>query len=269
MPSPFPGMDPYLEAYDIWPDFHDALAGEIRRELNRVLPQPYYARMEMRPEVGIVGDEVHRSIVPDIAIVKPLSPAVVATGEAGLALADEPRVASSPSVWMRISNEPLRHHFVEIRDPTRGHALVTLIEIASPTNKRPGPDRRAYEAKRKEILDSDTSLIELDLLRGGQPLIATPAIIELAARLEPRPDYLVTVNRAWHAGRNCSTNCFPSGLRSRYRALQCRCARVRQNRRSTCSTFSTRPTMADPMPVARSITMDRPIHRSAPTWPTG
>ncbi len=27
MPSPFPGMEPYLEAPDIWPDFHGALAG--------------------------------------------------------------------------------------------------------------------------------------------------------------------------------------------------------------------------------------------------
>ena len=40
MPSPFPGMDPYLEAPDIWPDFHHALATEIRGELNRLLPAP-------------------------------------------------------------------------------------------------------------------------------------------------------------------------------------------------------------------------------------
>ncbi len=78
-----------------------------------------------------------------------------------------PRIASSPSFWLRLPNEPLRHHFVEIRDASRGHALVTLIEIASPSNKRPGPDRRAYEAKREEILDSDTSLVEIDLLRGA------------------------------------------------------------------------------------------------------
>ena len=44
MPSPFPGMDPYLEASDIWPDFQHALAADIRGELNRVLPLPYYAR---------------------------------------------------------------------------------------------------------------------------------------------------------------------------------------------------------------------------------
>ena len=40
MPSPFPGMDPYLEAPDIWPDFHDRLAEQISSELNRTLPPP-------------------------------------------------------------------------------------------------------------------------------------------------------------------------------------------------------------------------------------
>lgn len=102
MPSPFPGMDPYLEASDIWPDFHDALAAQIRGELNRTLPAPYYARLEMRPEIGVIGDDSRRRIVPDI-----------------------------------------RHHFVEIRDSQRAHALVTVIEIVSPSNKRPGVDRRA------------------------------------------------------------------------------------------------------------------------------
>ena len=49
-----------------------------------------------------------------------------------------------------------------------GAALVTLIEIASPSNKRPGPDRRSYEAKQQDILQSDTSLVEIDLLRSGE-----------------------------------------------------------------------------------------------------
>jgi hypothetical protein len=44
MPSPFPGMDPYLEAPPIWPDFHDAVAGQIRAALNQTLRAPYYAR---------------------------------------------------------------------------------------------------------------------------------------------------------------------------------------------------------------------------------
>src|SRR5690349_11532214 len=72
MSSPFPGMDPYLEAPDIWPDFRDAFAGEIRAELNQTLPAPYYARLEMRPEVGIVEDGGYqRRIVPDVAVVRP------------------------------------------------------------------------------------------------------------------------------------------------------------------------------------------------------
>jgi hypothetical protein len=149
MPAPFPGMDPYLEAPDIWPDLHDALAGEIRGELNRALPPPYYARLEMRPEVGIVH------------------------------------------------SEPIRHQFVEIRDPTRGHKLITLIEIVSPSNKRPGPDRRAYERKQREVLDSDASLIELDLLRSGDRLLPHPELESVIAALEPQPHYLVLVNRAW------------------------------------------------------------------------
>src|SRR6266404_5554762 len=53
MPSPFPGMDPYLEAPDIWPDFHDHLASEIGAHLNQILPPQYFARLEMRPEIGI------------------------------------------------------------------------------------------------------------------------------------------------------------------------------------------------------------------------
>jgi len=211
MPSPFPGMDPYLETPDIWPDFHDALAGAIRGDLNRLLPRPYYARLVMRPEIGIVGEEFPRRIVPDVAVVKSSLPEARPRG-ATTAVADRPRSDLSPSVRMRVPNEPLRHHFVEIRDGSRGHALVTLIEIASPSNKRPGPDRRAYVAKQQDILDSDTSLVEIDLLRAGEPLLGGPQIVESAERLEPCPDYLVGISRAWERGPNLDYELFPIKL---------------------------------------------------------
>jgi hypothetical protein len=201
-------MDPYLEAPDIWPDFQDALAAAIRVELNRTLPRPYYARLEMRPEIGIVGLEEPRRVVPGVAIAKPRQP-IAAAHEARLAVVENPRTDISASVQVRIPNEPVRHHFVEIRDASRGHALVTLIEIVSPANKSPGGDRRAYEAKQQEILDSDTSLMELDLLRGGQPVIGGPAVAESAGRLEPTPDYLVAVNRAWQRGPELEYELFP------------------------------------------------------------
>jgi hypothetical protein len=201
-------MDPYLESPHIWPDFHDRLAGQISSDLNRTLPRPYYARLVMRPEIGIVGDDDLRRIVPDVAVVKPSDSFATVPG-AGVALLEHPRTDVSPSLRMRIPDEPLRHHFVEIRDASRGHALVTLIEIVSPSNKRPGPDRRAYEAKQREVFESDTSLIELDLLRGGERLVGGPAIVEGVTRLQPRPDYLVAVNRAWQRGAELDFELFP------------------------------------------------------------
>jgi hypothetical protein len=174
-------MDPYLEAPDIWPDFHDGLAGQLRAELNHTLPAPYYARLEMRPEVGIVDEGGStRRIVPDVSVVRPPQPA-----------------PGAGPVEVIVHSEPLRHAVVEIRDPTRGHKLITLIEIVGPSNKRPGLDRRAYLQKQKEVLDSDANLIELDLLRTGDRLLANLSLQDQVARLDPSPDYLVLVNRAW------------------------------------------------------------------------
>ena len=65
MPSPCPGMDPGLEAPNVWPDFHDGLASEIRGILNQLLPTPYYAQLGVREQVGLVADTVLRRFVPD------------------------------------------------------------------------------------------------------------------------------------------------------------------------------------------------------------
>jgi Protein of unknown function (DUF4058) len=195
MPSPFPGMDPYLEAPDIWPDFHSGFAGEIRAQLNSSLPSPFYARLEMRPEVGIVEEAGYtRRIVPDVAVVRRPQ---MGTGVESVAVLEAPRTTISKSVEVTIRSEPIRHAYVEIRDPSRGHALVTLIEIVSPSNKRRGPDRRTYLQKQSEVLESDVSLIELDLLRGGDRLLANVELQTWVGSLQPPPDYVVLINRAW------------------------------------------------------------------------
>ncbi len=194
MPSPFPGMDPYLEAPDIWPDLHEALAGELRAELNLLLPQPYYARLEVRPEVGIVDDAgTARRIVPDVAVIKsrdaPTAPATVTVSDR--------RATISASVEVIVASEALRHQVVEIRDASRGHKLITLIEIVSPSNKRAGVDRRAYLCKQREVLESDASLVEIDLLRAGERLLPNAELEAYLVGLAPQPAYLVMVNRAW------------------------------------------------------------------------
>jgi hypothetical protein len=48
MSSPFPGMDPWLEHPDIFPDVHDSLISYLRETLNATLPSPYFANIATR-----------------------------------------------------------------------------------------------------------------------------------------------------------------------------------------------------------------------------
>lgn len=41
MPSPFPGMDPFLEDGRLWPDFHNTLVECLRETLQTALPPAY------------------------------------------------------------------------------------------------------------------------------------------------------------------------------------------------------------------------------------
>lgn len=197
MSSPFPGMDPYLEDPAIWPDFHNSLADKIRDALNRDLPDPYYAQLESRSEVGLNEEPHHRVIVPDISVRRPKSPLI--SPAVGTAVA-EPRAKLAESWEVIIEYDTTEVSFVEIRDSRQGHEVVTLIEIVSPSNKRPGLDRDRFLQKRSEILGSHTSLIEIDLLRTGDRSWTRPTVTHEIFMLDPSPDYLVAVNRAWQRG---------------------------------------------------------------------
>jgi hypothetical protein len=214
MSSPFPGMDPYLEAPQIWPDLHNALAGEIRNELNQTLPSPYYARLEMRPELGIVDQEGERQrIVPDVMVVR-YPDVSKAPGGGAVAVVERPRRDLSPSIDSATSLGKIRHHFVEIRDPSEGHKLITLIEIVSPSSKRAGPDREAYGFKQREVLESDANLIELDFVRAGRRILPTVDLKTLIKTIKSPPAYLVLINRAWQrTSFSTRYQIFPVGLR--------------------------------------------------------
>lgn len=195
--SPFPGMNPYLEAPDIWPDFHDRLATILSAMLNAQLPITYYARLQKRPELGVVLEAgSHHRIIPDITVLRYPHPERESgmIGETRAAVLYQPRTEATPGIEVRVHTDPFQHRFVEIRDAERGHKLVTLIEIVSPSNKQPGPDRRAYETKQQEVLASDASLIELDLLRSGRRLMPYPDLEAAVETLEA--DYLVLLNRS-------------------------------------------------------------------------
>ena len=66
MPSPFPGMDPFLENPGIFPDFHDSFITYLRENLQANLPPPYYAALGRR----IWIEASRRSIEPDVHILR-------------------------------------------------------------------------------------------------------------------------------------------------------------------------------------------------------
>ncbi len=188
MPSPFPGMDPYIEAPGLWSDFHNHLASEISAVLNRQVRPRYVARMTeyVTCDVIEISEKVTYSVSPDVSVWQRQPPE---TGRGEVAtLAITPALAESVIEL----EAPLSLYSVEIR-LTASKELVTVIEILSPVNKRPGHKAyRDYRRKRQELLRSPTHFMELDLLRGGErpplkrPVPSAPWYVNLS-RATRRP----------------------------------------------------------------------------------
>ena len=161
--SPFPGMDPYLEAH--WPDIHGSLVFGARDALNGVLPEDLAARSEERVAVEASdvietsdAEEVVRTYRPDVRVIEPL--------EGGVAIARRP-VASLTGAPYRLSiqAEPATERSILIAE-IRSERLVTVIEFISPSTKRkPGLDD--FRSKRAEMLESGVNWVEIDLVREG------------------------------------------------------------------------------------------------------
>src|SRR5690606_10818361 len=107
--------------------------------------------------------------------------ASAAPGNAGPAA----RSASAVMVEVPVPDE-VREVWLEIRSPQSGE-VVTVLELLSPTNKRPGRGRQKYEEKRFATLGTRTHLVEIDLLRGGAPMPISGSV--------PRSDYRILVSR--------------------------------------------------------------------------
>ncbi len=163
MPSPFPGMDPFLEDPAIFPDLHDSLVYGLRESINAVLPLPYYAGIGSR----IWVEMSQRRIGPDINLLKP--DGGVGRG-GGVAVAEKSRTQSADAepIIIRVPHDEIRETFVEIFAGPHRDRLVTSIEVLSWANKTPGEHGRdLYLKKQKDVLKSKVHLVEIDLLRGG------------------------------------------------------------------------------------------------------
>lgn len=160
MPSPFPGMDPYLEHPDLWPDVHHRLIVALADSLAPPL----------RPKYRVMVDKRTYRVEPG---------EVVFTGRTDVAAIDRAREAAeayegAETPGLRTVEVPVpgvvEEGYLEVRDVASGD-VITVVELLSPTNKRPGEGRRLYETKRLSILGSLTHLVEIDLIRAYEPML--------------------------------------------------------------------------------------------------
>jgi hypothetical protein len=68
MPSPFPGMDPYLEDPALWPDVYSRLINVSSEMLMAQLRPKYFVQIDERLYVADDSDEARSLIVPDLRI---------------------------------------------------------------------------------------------------------------------------------------------------------------------------------------------------------
>jgi hypothetical protein len=162
MPSPFPGMDPYLEDPAFWSDFHASFITYWRDALSDCLPDNYEARIDEKVRLVEVAPSRRKLIEPDVALTQ-RSPSRTPSPAPGGAATLEP--VTLPLV---IEEEETHERYIEIlHRPER--ALVAVLELLSPANKEE-PGRSDYVAKRNALLRHPIHLVEVDLLLGGRRL---------------------------------------------------------------------------------------------------
>ncbi len=179
MKMPFPGMDPYLEHPALWPGVHNGLIAALAAQLQPLLAPRYVAAIEQR--VYIEG--TRRQRVPDVRVEK------LSDGAGGTAVA---QATTSTPLILDIEPLEIEEWTIHVLDRYRDLKVVTFIEVVSPANKAPGPGRRSYRRKQREVRASECHLVEIDLLRQGRHVLSIPErYVEDLAHYE----YLACVSR--------------------------------------------------------------------------
>lgn len=143
MPSPFPGMNPYLEHPALWAGIHHWLIITIAENLVPQLRPKYRVAVEVRMyessgESLLVG-------IPDVAIQR--SQSVTNQTAPNVAVAEPSTQPLTVTVPMP---ETVKQGYLEIREVATCE-VVTAIELLSPVNKRSGEGRKIYETKRLRV----------------------------------------------------------------------------------------------------------------------
>ena len=181
MKSPFPGMDPFLEPH--WGDVHTRLMVYVSNQINPQLPMDLQARIEESGRVTIDGEE-NRTIYPDLKVVEDPS---LESGGQSVAVAEVAEPLHLEVVDDRVS----RH--IEIVDTRSGNRVVSAIEVLSPSNKLTADGIQEYKRKQRHYVQAGVNLLEIDLLRQGDFVMAAP-LEKLPT--EYRDSYGVCIRRA-------------------------------------------------------------------------
>jgi len=181
MPSPFPGVDPYIEDQAFWRDFHARFLIYCSDQLADLLPDEYVAQVEERFYLVQAADEAGRQYLPDVTVTREGSFPARPAARAGLLSLEPVQVPH-----LAVATEEVRERWLEIRRHS-DRAVISAIEVLSPTNKGAAGQGK-YLEKRLNFLEQAIHLVEIDLLIGGRRLPM--------ARPLPAGDYYTMVTRA-------------------------------------------------------------------------
>lgn len=201
MPSPFPGMNPYLENPELWAEVQSWLVIAIADAIAPQLRPKYRVAVEKRV-YQMIDDNSILIGIPDVTVGRSVTS--IDKEKLNIAVASPPAKPITVNVPMP---EEVREGYLEVREVGTGEVVVA-IEVLSPKNKRPGEGRKAYESKRQLVLGSLTHLIEIDLLRGGEPMAILGNQI--------KSDYRILVSRSEFRPR---AELYPFGLQEQIPAF--------------------------------------------------
>ena len=194
MPSPFPGMDPYLEENPLFHELHTQMLSEAQAQLQPQLRPKYVARLERYLSEGSVWDTDAGIISldkkePDITVVS----SEIRTDLGSTAVLAAPTVSQDEELDAD-ELEIRRQRRIVIYLNTRSRQAVASIELLSPSNKKAGSVGQArYLEKRASAMHGGLHWVEIDLLRdGSRPPLSIP--------LPETFDYLAYVAQATPSG---------------------------------------------------------------------
>lgn len=184
MRNPFPGMNPYLEHPELWHQVHNRLIVGIADAIAEQVAPQYLVSIEQR--IYHAFDDPQSLVgIADVGIKREPWGAQSVDSESIVSTLTKPQRVQVQMPW------EVKERYLEVREVAT-KALITVIEVLSPTNKRNGEGRSLYEAKRLKILASKTHLVEIDLLRLGKPMTIQGAQQShyriLVSRASERPD---------------------------------------------------------------------------------